>query len=190
MYADVIRPAAKGSAWEVTRIDEVPAVGAISQQYLREIVLADLVLAEISQPNANVFYELGVRHAVASGGTVLLATAGTSIPFDLKDQRVIFYSLDAEGVSRAIADIRRSLQHELKAPTPNPVRQFLNATGLATSPQSDLADFERDVSARIDRAKSPEQLIALWEWVRNYDPLPTAPLIGLADRLADVRNGP
>src|ERR1700716_1613607 len=82
VYTAMIRPAALQSGWDVVRIDEVTRVGSITQQYLREIVSADLVLAEISAPNPNVFYELGVRHAASRGGSILVAREGTEIPFD------------------------------------------------------------------------------------------------------------
>lgn len=186
VYGLLIRPAATEAGWEVSRIDESPAVGAISQHYLREVLFADLVLAEISAPNANVFYELGLRHAVSASGTVLIAKSGTAIPFDLADQRVIFYTLDPQGVSDGVSAIRRSLEHERQTPSSNSVRTFLEASALVASPATDLPAFERDLSARIDRARSAEQLIALWQWIRNQNPLPLSSLFALAERLTDV----
>lgn len=71
VYTHLIRPAAVAAGWEVVRVDEIARPGAISDDYLREIYFADLVVADVSIPNANVFYELGIRHAVSTGGTLL-----------------------------------------------------------------------------------------------------------------------
>ena len=65
VYFELVRPAAEQGGWRVLRIDEVAEPGPISDQYLREIYGADLVLGDISVPNGNVFYELGIRHAIA-----------------------------------------------------------------------------------------------------------------------------
>src|SRR4051794_14385911 len=77
LYRDLIRPAAEEASWKVGRVDELVAPGTITDQYLESILAADLVLADISVPNGNVYYELGVRHAVAAGGTLLIALQGT-----------------------------------------------------------------------------------------------------------------
>jgi hypothetical protein len=61
VYTQFVKPAAESLGWTVLRIDEVTTPGAIEQQYLREIFEADLMLADVSLPNGNVFYELGAR---------------------------------------------------------------------------------------------------------------------------------
>lgn len=77
VYAELIRPAGESVGWTVSRIDELAEPGLISDHYLRSILAADLVVAEITVPNGNVYYELGIRQAVAGGGTILLAARGT-----------------------------------------------------------------------------------------------------------------
>jgi hypothetical protein len=101
VYRTVIRPTAEGVGWKILRIDEVSTPGAINDQYLRELLNADLVLADISIPNANVYYELGVRHSISSSGTLLISS-GTpqDVPFDLRGQRVIFFDRSQTRSSR------------------------------------------------------------------------------------------
>ena len=41
--------------------------GSIHEDMFRELVMADIVVADVSLHNANVFYELGIRHAVRPG---------------------------------------------------------------------------------------------------------------------------
>src|SRR4051794_35689003 len=89
VYHLSIKPAAASAAWDVLRIDEVLHPGNIVGQYIRELATADLVIADISIPNPNVFYELGIRHSISPAGTVLIAYEGTHLPFDIINQRVI-----------------------------------------------------------------------------------------------------
>jgi tetratricopeptide (TPR) repeat protein len=191
VYRSIIRRAGEEAGWNVSRIDEFAESGNISDQYLREILQADMVLADISTPNGNVFYELGIRQAISSGGTILFAHEGTTLPFDLSTQRVLFYdSSGDQGAMRARDKIKEFLQTGLGRPGDSPVRRFLDQIGATASPSVDLGAFERDLAARIDRARTVDQLIAVWMWARNLSPLPVAPLLGLAERLSDSLEWP
>jgi hypothetical protein len=114
VYRTVIRPTAEGVGWETLRIDEVSTPGPINDQYLRELLNAELVLADISIPNANVYYELGVRHSVSSSGTLLISSATPEdVPFDLRGQRIIFFDRSqadmlAQGISIALREFTNS----------------------------------------------------------------------------------
>lgn len=186
IYRDLIRPATIVAGWDVLRIDELAEPGQISNQYLREILFADLVLADISISNANVFYELGIRQAISTGGSVLIAYQGTTIPFDLSSQRVLFYSLELdEDLKKAREEIRRYLTDYLPTEHGNPVRLFLEKIGATTSPMRDVAAFERELNGRIERSHTVDQLIAVWQWARNLSPLPVGSLLTLAERLSD-----
>lgn len=74
----------------VRRSDDY-AGGVITQEFYEQLYRADLVIAEISSPSLNVYYEVGVRMALRRHATILLALEGTPLPFDLREARVIFY---------------------------------------------------------------------------------------------------
>lgn len=188
LYGKLIRPTAERAGWKVLRIDEVPATGIIADQYLREIFHADLVLADISIPNGNVYYELGIRHASAAGGTILIALAGTVLPFDIASQRVIFYDDRPSAWKRAESMIVDVLSNYSASEQQNPVRRFLETIGATTSPSQDVAAFERDLRGRIDRVNNIDQLVAICMWVRSFSNVPVGPLLSLADRLADFQD--
>jgi 3',5'-cyclic AMP phosphodiesterase CpdA len=185
VYLELIRPAGEQKGWRVLRIDEVAEPGPIAEQYLREIYGADLVLGDISEPNGNVYYELGVRHAIATGGTVLIAVAGTKVPFDLAGHRIVFYDEDPSKWVLARDQISALIQNHATTKSTNPVRAFLEDIAAAASPKRDPAAFERDVRGRIDRARNVDQLIAVWMWLRNISDLQVGPLLTLAERLTD-----
>ena len=120
-----------------------------------------------------------------TGGTALIAVAGTKVPFDLAGHRVVFY--DEDPAKRAIPrdQVVALLRNYSAVKSTNPVRAFLEDIAVAASPRRDPAAFERDLRGRIDRARSVDQLIAVWMWLRNLPDVPIEPLLTLSDRLAE-----
>jgi hypothetical protein len=90
LYRTVIRHEAKRLGFEVIRIDEINRPGIIFQDIQRKIEDAKVVIAEITAPNQNVYYEVGYAHAL-NKPTILLAQRGKELPFDIRSYRVIFY---------------------------------------------------------------------------------------------------
>lgn len=72
----------------VVRADRLTQPGMISQQILRHILGARLVVADLSFHHPNVFYELAIRHATGLP-TVLVSRLSDRIPFDIADLRVV-----------------------------------------------------------------------------------------------------
>jgi hypothetical protein len=108
------------------RGDKECAPGEIITHIVENLVLADIAIADLSGRNPNVFYELGVRHAV-NDNTILIAQAEEEIPFDLRGQRYIIYQCDFEGGVRLRNALVRTVEDILKAPRKidNPVRRYL-----------------------------------------------------------------
>lgn len=75
-YQEVIQNQANAAGFDVVRIDEKPGPGVIFQDIQREIEQAQIVMAEITPANPNVFYELGYAHALGKP-TILLAQRGS-----------------------------------------------------------------------------------------------------------------
>jgi len=184
IYNDVLKEAAKIAEWSIFRIDESPQTGSITDQYLHELATAELVVGDISTVNANVYYELGVRHSLSSSGTILIAHEDSTIPFDLQNQRIIFYRTSPEGLKQLEKQITQVLRRYIPGKATNPVYTYLQRVGVVASPSKDPASFEQEVQSKVDRASSPDQLIGLWEWLRTQTPLPPLALSSLADRLA------
>jgi hypothetical protein len=79
--------------YDVVRADDIDDEGLITNQIIEHLLDDDLVVADLSGRNPNVFYELAVRHA-ARKPIVHLITAGEAIPFDVGNMRTIQYALD------------------------------------------------------------------------------------------------
>jgi hypothetical protein len=97
-YEVAIRPAVEGAGFRCKRADEIFGAGPITEQIFRNIFDADVLLVDLSGKNANVFYELGVAHALGKP-VVLIAQDIETIPFDLRSLRVIVYQSTPAGIA-------------------------------------------------------------------------------------------
>lgn len=91
-YYDLIyRPAIEQAGLQAMRADaEIFGTGKIMDQIWRGIHGADVLVAELTSKNANVFYELGLAHALEKP-VVLVSSNEEDVPFDLRHIRVILY---------------------------------------------------------------------------------------------------
>lgn len=93
VYAELIRPALQKGGCEVFRADEEQRAGDILADMFQELLVADLVLADLTLDNPNVWYELGVRHALRARGVVLVQGPRPYQPFDNYTDRKLRYTL-------------------------------------------------------------------------------------------------
>ena len=110
LYKSVIKPVCEESGFDAERADDVYRPGVILQDITSALGSSDVVIAEISPVNANVFYEVGYAHARQTP-TILLARRGEELPFDVSGYRTIFYEDTISGKDDVAADLRRHLGH-------------------------------------------------------------------------------
>ena len=108
LYTEVIKPVFAERKMEVYHADEIYRPGYILQDITTGIRESELIVAEITPANPNVFYELGYAHAVGKP-TILLAERGKELPFDIKGFRCIFYDNTIKGKRQVETDLRRHL---------------------------------------------------------------------------------
>ena len=93
VFAEYIRPALQAAGLDVFRADEEQRAGDIRTDMFQELLVADLVVADLTLDNPNVWYELGVRHALRARGVVLVQGPRPNRPFDLFTDRKLSYSI-------------------------------------------------------------------------------------------------
>jgi tetratricopeptide (TPR) repeat protein len=98
IYTQLIKPALEMAGFEAFRADEETTSGDILTDMFQELLLADLCIADMSIDNANVFYELGIRHAFRKRGIVHIQAGRAYMPFDVFNVRTIPYHITPEGV--------------------------------------------------------------------------------------------
>jgi tetratricopeptide (TPR) repeat protein len=114
IYQDLIYPAIKDSGLEPLRADEEMTGGIIHKPMFERLILCEYAVADLTNANANVFYELGVRHAVRPWSTVLLyAKESGQLPFDVAPLRAMAYHLTPEGAPQDLLTTRAQLLQNL-----------------------------------------------------------------------------
>jgi tetratricopeptide (TPR) repeat protein len=116
VYGELIKPAVEAAGLAPLRADEEQAGGIIHKPMFERLILCEYAVADLTSANANVFYELGVRHAVKPATTVLLfASDGTRLPFDVAQLRALPYRLGGDGRPSAVAADMTALAKLLEA---------------------------------------------------------------------------
>ena len=120
VYEELIAPAVYDAGMEPLRADEEKTGGIIHKPMFERLILCEYAIADLTAANANVFYELGVRHATRPHATVLLFAEGCGqLPFDVGQLRAIPYALGTDGRPATIAKDRALLAERLaEARTP------------------------------------------------------------------------
>ena len=92
-YEKIYRPAIEKAGLRPVRADaDIFATGKIMDQVWSGINAAKVLVAELTTRNPNVFYELGLAHAMKKP-VVLVSAREEDVPFDLQHIRVIYYDM-------------------------------------------------------------------------------------------------
>ncbi|MDH5669047.1 MAG: TRAFs-binding domain-containing protein [Nitrospira sp.] len=116
VYGELIKPALEAAGLEAFRADQEMRAGGILPDMFQELLIADLVVADLTIDNPNVWYELGVRHALRARGVVLVSGGRVPTAFDLYTDRKLRYSMKGQGPDpTTIEQDRKSLTDMVKA---------------------------------------------------------------------------
>ena len=144
VYEDLLAPAIRAAELEPLRADQELVGGLIHKPMYERLILSDYAVADLTTANANVFYELGVRHAVRPFSTVLVSAEVKRVPFDLAPDRVLPYALDGAGRPANAEGDRALLSKALEAAREksddSPVFQL-----VGDLPRPDIARLKTDV---------------------------------------------
>jgi len=109
----VFKPVLDRNDYKALRADQIPKVGLITTQIINLIIESPLVIADLTDSNPNVFYELAIRHAIKKP-YIQVIEKGQKIPFDLSGIRTIEIDItDLDNVENAIKEIEKQI-HEFK----------------------------------------------------------------------------
>ena len=112
----IIRPAAEACGYKAERADEIDKPGLITSQVISRVVQDSLVIADLTEMNPNVFYELALRHAVKKP-LVQIIQKGERIPFDVAGTRTIH--VDHNNLESA-ANARTEIERQIRSLEDNP----------------------------------------------------------------------
>lgn len=175
IYENLFVPMLVRAGYRVRRADTLLNQRAIMRDVIEGIAEADLVFADLTGGNANVFYELGIAHALKKR-TVLVAQRRDDIPFDLRGYKNHVYRVEFAGALTLVDDLTPDLEPFLVAARKDEV--------LFGSPYADFAAPE-------DVVAEPEEegglLDALAEFNRRKDEYSAAlqEAIEISDRFTE-----
>ena len=164
----MIEPALQAVAFNGGSMGEIKEAGNIREDMFRLILEADLVICDLSIHNANVFYELGIRHALRRHRTILIRDESVSddIPFDLQTDRYFAYDAKKPGAFRK--ELQEIIQATLKSDRQwdSPVFQMLPKLQEPVFEEQAPAEFRFEVE-RAQAAKLKGWLRLLSDEVRK-----------------------
>ena len=111
----IIKPVAEECGYEAVRADEISEPGIITTQVIQRLIDDDLVIADLTGRNPNVFYELAIRHAIRKP-VVQIIKRDERIPFDVAVQRTIQYDLDLESAAACKEELIKQIRAAEKKP--------------------------------------------------------------------------
>jgi hypothetical protein len=145
--------------YEVEVSHRMSSIGSINKQILESIYFSDLVIANLTNLNPNVMYELAFRHSTGKP-VITIAEQGTSIPFDVIDSRTIFYINDPTGMRKLRSDLKEFIENnDLCSDEFGPIIDTFKGIGYKrqigqlleqSSSSSDIADLLNKTISRID----------------------------------------
>ena len=129
-FDEIYTPACTDAGFEPIRADGLFSTGSVMEQVWDQINRAKVLLAELSGKNANVFYELGLSHAIRK--PVVFVTADLNdVPFDLRHLRVVVYDIREPGwdlkLRKSITTYLRNTKSEPERAIPQPFRSVAPA---------------------------------------------------------------
>ena len=168
-YENIIKPVFDKAGYDCNRSTDIKESGVVHQKMFRNILYADIVVADITTHNANVMYELGIRHALKPYSTIILCDSAsmTSIPFNLRTSEIIEYNhLGADIGYSEVIRIQKELaglvnKVEISKQPDSPVHILLdelkvkveNDTSIRQDFLQNFRKSESSLSSRLEQAE-------------------------------------
>ena len=125
VYKDFIKPLLESIGFNVERADDIESQQNILRDVVEQIDKNDLIIADLTSANPNVFYELGLAHALRKP-VILITQSISEVPFDLKSYRLLEYSTHFAHIDKAKKQLARY------------AKGFINGTIRFGSPVTDF----------------------------------------------------
>lgn len=150
-YDDLIKQAifSAREGIKVFRADDVSMPGSITNDILTRIMFSKYVIADISLPNPNVFYELGIRHAIKTGTILIKDKNVKSTVFDISHLRHIEYENTATGLKELSVKLKQSFQWMDRNPQ-KPDNQFIELAGFMKYQYPKFIDLEAEKRNKLN----------------------------------------
>jgi len=140
-FTEIYKPAIINAGLEPKRADDIYRPSTIVQDIWNYTQSEKIVLADLTGKNANVFYELGLAHALAKPA-ILVTNSMDDVPFDLRALRVIEYNKNDCNWGNVLKEkIEKSIKETISSPLNSVLPAFLN---IDVSEKTEITINEKD----------------------------------------------
>lgn len=169
-YLEIYKPAIEEAGFSANRADDLYRPGNIVNDIWSYTKNADVILADLTNKNPNVFYELGLAHAITKPA-VLITASMEDVPFDLRSLRVIEFDKNSPNWGEILkTKIIKSLKETLESPEDSIPSTFLDISKTKRlkvgEEEKEILDIKREIatlkrevrsSKNISRPRRPEE---------------------------------
>lgn len=170
VYWKAIRPACLEAGFEPLRVDELKGSFNINKKIIQHIFNSEAIISDLTGWNPNVFYEMGVAHAIGDK-TVMIIQRGDKLPFDVSTYNCIIYEQSESGLETLktrLIDALRHLEQWRSEPT-NPVQDYKPPDAFA--PRAELEKLQTQLRAAAGQLKNSVSREEYQKLRREYEKL-------------------
>lgn len=169
VYRVLIQRAIRNVNMQALRADETEGNRVIHADMFKDLRDRPVVIVDLSLLNANVFYELGIRHVMSPTGTVLMANEETvkKLPFDIALSRTISYRYDGQHmdwdeVERVVPLLQAAIEEARRGAPDSPIYAFLEQVLSPSALNKDDSSSDGTRNPASDLHKYQEYLAEIW----------------------------
>ncbi|MBK9403542.1 MAG: hypothetical protein IPN57_03240 [Ignavibacteria bacterium] len=183
----VIKPTLAELDFEVIAPHEIDNPGSITTQVIKHLLNADLVVANLTELNPNVMYELAVRHAKRLP-VVSVVENGTVLPFDIATERTIFFENDMNGVLELNTKLKKTVTEAMLETEPdNPIYRVIKSQIIQEVASAKNDDVQSYILNRLEEMSL--QMNRIYSRVRENESISSNPNITSVELILKPLNG-
>lgn len=161
LLLSVLKPVLDDFGFDVKVAHEIAEPGSITQQVIKLLLEADLVIANLSGLNPNVMYELAVRHAQRLP-VICICEKATNLPFDIAAERTIMYEDDIAGAAALKESLTVTIPLAMEDKEPdNPIYRSLSSSIMKEVVKKDgeqyIISLLEELNKRVNTLTSSSQ---------------------------------
>ena len=159
VYEDHVKAVTQRLGLTAVRADDFFAANSIISDVWNAINQAQILIADCTGRNPNVFYELGIAHTLGKP-VILIAQSVDDIPFDIRHIRIILYNFTPQGMRDFESAMAATLERELAQP--RTISEWLAGRGKEVYGEELPPNMNESVKLLRGDTKRAEQLLAGW----------------------------
>ena len=168
IYTDLLKETCKAHGLEVIRADDLFSTRQILEDIVKGIYTSDLIIADLTENNPNVFYELGIAHGLNKPVQIITQSVD-DLPFDISAYRVFTYSMSADKYSKNKEDFDNLISRLVTSETTlfgNPLSDFLKKE----TPKFKffMNDGEEDAEKLGESQESTKEIKGFWDHLSEF----------------------